>query len=47
MSKYGEYRRNREDGGDKVGIWKNGEGYEGMEGNIGGFCNEVRRCVEL
>ena len=37
MSKYGECRRNREDGGDKVGIWKNREGYEGIEGNMGGF----------
>ena len=37
MSKYGEYRRNIEDGGDKVGIWKNREGYEGIEGDKGGF----------
>ena len=47
MSKYGVYRRNREYYGDKVGIWKNEEGYEGIEGNMGGFCSEVRRCVEL
>ena len=37
MSKYGEYRRNREDGGGKVGIWKNREGYEGIEGDKGEF----------
>ena len=30
MSKYGEYRRNREDGGDKVRIWENRERYEGI-----------------
>ena len=37
MSKYGEYRRNREDGGDKVRIWENNGRYEGIEGNMGGF----------
>lgn len=37
MSKYGEYRRNREDYGDKVRIWENKGRYEGIEGNMGGF----------
>ena len=37
MSKYGEYRRNREDYEDKVGIGENMGGYEGIEGNMGGF----------
>ena len=37
MSKYGEYRKNREDGGDKVEIQKNKEEYKGIEGNMGGF----------
>ena len=37
MSKYEEYRRNREDDGYKVRIWGNRVGYEGIEGNMGGF----------
>ena len=37
MSKYGEYRRNRENRGDKVGIGENKEEYEGIEVNMGGF----------
>ena len=37
MSKYGEYRRNREDCEDRVRIWRNRERYEGIEGNMGGF----------
>ena len=37
MSKYGVYRRNREDYGDKVRIWENKGRYEGIEGNMGGF----------
>ena len=37
MSKYGEYRRNREDGGDKRGIWWNRERYERIEGILVGF----------
>ena len=37
MSKYGEYRRNREDYEDRVRIWENKGRYEGIEGNMGGF----------
>ena len=34
MSKYGEYRRNREDGGDKVRIWGNRERYGEIRGDM-------------
>ena len=37
MSKYGEYRRNRDDDGDKVEIGENMGGYERIEGNMRGF----------
>ena len=41
MSKYGEYRRNREDCGGKVGIWGNRERYEEIGSEGVGLCGIV------